>query len=50
MPGRRPCRVVADPFMGGGPPLIEANRVGAMLGFDINPIAAWLSSATPAIA
>jgi len=36
-------RVVADPFMGGGIPLIEANRVGCdVLGFDINPMAAWI--------
>jgi adenine-specific DNA methylase len=36
-------KVVADPFMGGGPPLIEANRVGCdVLGFDINPMAAWI--------
>jgi adenine-specific DNA methylase len=36
-------RVVADPFMGGGTPLIEANRVGCdVLGFDINPMAAWI--------
>ena len=32
-----PGRVVADPFMGGGTPLIEANRVGCdVLGFDID--------------
>lgn len=38
-PGRR----VADPFMGGGTPLIEANRVGCdVLGFDINPMSAWI--------
>lgn len=38
-PGRR----VADPFMGGGIPLIEANRLGCdVLGFDINPMAAWV--------
>ena len=38
-----PERVVADPFMGGGTPLIEANRVGCdVLGFDINPMAAWI--------
>jgi putative DNA methylase len=38
-----PARVVADPFMGGGTPLIEANRVGCdVLGFDINPMAAWI--------
>lgn len=36
-------RVVADPFMGGGTPLIEANRVGCdVLGFDINPMSAWI--------
>src|SRR5712692_7161624 len=36
-------RVIADPFMGGGTPLIEANRVGCdVIGFDINPIAAWI--------
>jgi putative DNA methylase len=38
-PGKR----VADPFMGGGTPLIEANRVGCdVQGFDINPMAAWI--------
>jgi adenine-specific DNA methylase len=36
-------RQVADPFMGGGTPLIEANRVGCdVIGFDINPMAAWI--------
>src|SRR5438309_1641307 len=36
-------RVVADPFMGGGIPLIEANRVGCdVFGFDINPMATWI--------
>ncbi len=36
-------RVVADPFMGGGTPLVEANRVGCdVLGFDVNPMAAWI--------
>lgn len=39
MPGRQ----VADPFMGGGTPLIEANRIGCdVTGFDINPMAAWI--------
>lgn len=34
---------VADPFMGGGTPLIEANRLGCdVRGFDINPMAAWI--------
>jgi adenine-specific DNA methylase len=38
-----PGRVVADPFMGGGTPLLEANRVGCdVLGIDINPMAAWI--------
>ncbi len=38
-----PGRVVADPFMGGGTPLVEANRVGCdVMGFDINPMAAWI--------
>ncbi|MDA8327025.1 MAG: DUF1156 domain-containing protein [Nitrospiraceae bacterium] len=35
--------VVADPFMGGGTPLIEANRVGCdVIGYDINPMAYWI--------
>jgi len=34
---------VADPFMGGGTPLIEANRVGCdAVGYDINPMAYWI--------
>ena len=34
---------VADPFMGGGIPLIEANRVGCDVeGWDINPMSAWI--------
>jgi adenine-specific DNA methylase len=34
---------VADPFMGGGTPLIEANRVGCdTVGYDINPMAYWI--------
>ena len=34
---------IADPFMGGGTPLIEANRLGcAVQGFDINPMSAWV--------
>lgn len=38
-----PGRTVADPFMGGGTPLIEANRIGCdVIGFDINPMAAWI--------
>ncbi|WP_368415139.1 hypothetical protein [Falsiroseomonas sp.] len=36
-------KVVADPFMGGGTPIIEANRLGCdVLGFDINPMATWV--------
>ena len=38
-----PGKVVLDPFMGGGTPLLEANRLGCdVLGFDINPMAAWI--------
>ena len=34
---------IADPFMGGGTPLIEANRIGCdVIGFDVNPMAAWV--------
>ena len=34
---------IADPFMGGGTPLIEANRVGCdVQGFDVNPMSAWI--------
>lgn len=34
---------VADPFMGGGTPLLEANRLGCnVIGIDINPMAAWV--------
>ena len=37
--GRRVC----DPFMGGGTPLLEANRTGCdVVGFDINPMAHWI--------
>ncbi len=35
--------VIADPFMGGGTPLLEANRLGCdVIGYDINPMAAWI--------
>ena len=38
-----PNRKIADPFMGGGIPLIEANRLGFDVeGFDINPMSAWI--------
>lgn len=38
-----PGRLVIDPFMGGGTPLLEANRVGCdVQGFDINPMATWI--------
>jgi len=34
--------VIVDPFMGGGTPLIEANRVGCdVIGYDINPMSYW---------
>ncbi|MGO9116601.1 MAG: DUF1156 domain-containing protein [Desulfomonilaceae bacterium] len=34
---------VADPFMGGGTPLLEANRLGCdVIGFDINPMSYWI--------
>ena len=36
---------IADPFMGGGTPLMEANRLGCdVIGFDINPMAYWIVS------
>src|SRR5512136_1992997 len=36
-------RRVADPFMGVGRPLIEANRVGwDVVGIKVNPMAAWI--------
>lgn len=35
--------VLADPFMGGGTPIFEANRLGfSVVGADINPMAFWL--------
>jgi putative DNA methylase len=34
---------VGDPFMGGGGPLLEANRLGChIVGADINPMAYWI--------
>lgn len=36
-------RIVMDPFMGGGTPLFEANRVGInIIGCDVNPMAYWV--------
>lgn len=36
-------RHVADPFMGGGTPILEANRIGCdVTGFDINPMSWWI--------
>jgi hypothetical protein len=36
-------RRVIDPFMGGGTPLCEANRLGCdVIGYDINPMAYWI--------
>ena len=38
---------VADPFMGGGTPVLEANRLGCnVIGTDINPMAAWIVRAS----
>jgi adenine-specific DNA methylase len=35
--------VIADPFMGGGTPLIEASRLGFhVVGADVNPMACWI--------
>lgn len=35
--------VIADPFMGGGTPLYESNRLGFnVVGTDINPMAFWV--------
>ncbi len=35
--------VIADPFMGGGSPIFEANRLGfSIVGTDINPMAYWV--------
>lgn len=35
--------IIGDPFMGGGTPLLEANRVGChVVGVDINPMAYWI--------
>ena len=35
--------VIADPFMGGGTPIYEANRLGfSVLGADTNPMAFWV--------
>ncbi len=34
---------IADPFMGGGTPLLEANRLDCdVVGFDINPMSYWI--------
>jgi putative DNA methylase len=36
-------RIVGDPFVGGGSPLLEANRLGChVVGTDINPMAYWV--------
>ena len=46
----RLARVIADPFMGGGTPVFEANRLGCdVIGCDINPMADWIvrQSLTP---
>lgn len=34
---------IGDPFMGGGTPLLEANRLGChVVGADVNPMAYWI--------
>ncbi len=34
---------IADPFMGGGTPILEANRLGCnVIGCDINPMSYWI--------
>ena len=41
--GHRLKGVIADPFMGGGTPIYEANRLGFhVVGTDINPMAYWV--------
>lgn len=38
-----PAFAIGDPFIGGGTPLFEANRLGFdVLGVDINPMACWI--------
>ncbi|WP_319523520.1 DNA methylase [Breoghania sp.] len=40
---RFPGLSIADPFMGGGIPILEANRIGCdVTGFDINPMSWWI--------
>ncbi|MFH1116635.1 MAG: DNA methylase [Pseudomonadota bacterium] len=35
--------IIADPFMGGGTPIFEANRLGfGVIGADINPMSFWI--------
>ena len=42
-PNQFPGVHVGDPFMGGGTPLLEANRLGCdVTGFDINPMSYWI--------
>lgn len=44
------CGVIADPFMGGGTTIFEANRLGfSVVGTDVNPMAFWIvrQSLTP---
>ena len=41
--GHRFSGVIADPFMGGGTPLLEAARLGFhVVGADVNPMAYWI--------
>lgn len=38
---------ILDPFMGGGTPVMEADRLGcSVLGCDVNPLAYWIVSRT----
>jgi len=42
-PHQLPDLRIADPFMGGGTPLLEANRLGCeVVGWDVNPMAWWI--------
>lgn len=42
-PHSLPQVTIADPFMGGGTPLVEANRLGCRVhGCDINPLSWWI--------
>jgi putative DNA methylase len=43
LPNAFPDKKIADPFMGGGTPIMEANRLSCdVQGYDINPMAFWI--------